>query len=202
MKALEILFEKLLERVIGERVVGELKARGACPENCAQGHIAEAGPAETNVIAGGAGSSDQNILADASTRKDLEKTNTNLEKLKERMSKVEELSKIRVLRSCAEYSKYGLKRDGKYMVDPDGEFIGAEPFQVYCHFSSGQPTSVLSFFFTFNPHIIDLTEILHDSEKLIEVDHCGDSGNKRDRSQKHRNSLLHIQGATERILGM
>ena len=141
-----MLLEKLLERV-----VGELKARGACPENCAHGCIGEAGPAETNVIAAGAGSSDQNILADASTTKDLEKTNTNLEKLKERMSKVEELSKIRVLRSCAEYSKYGLKRDGKYMVDPDGEFIGAEPLQVYCHFSAGQPTKVLSFFFTFNP---------------------------------------------------
>ena len=42
----------------------------------------------------------------------------------------ERLAKIGTLRSCYEYSQYGLKTSGLYMIDPDGGLIGQEPFQV------------------------------------------------------------------------
>ena len=48
----------------------------------------------------------------------------------ERLAKLEDLAKIGTLRSCFEYSQYGLKSSGSYMIDPDGGLIGQEPFQV------------------------------------------------------------------------
>ena len=66
-----------------------------------------------------------------------EKLNDYAEKLEgedpeieERLSKLEDLAKIGTLRSCFEYSQYGLKTSGSYMIDPDGGLIGQEPFQV------------------------------------------------------------------------
>ena len=50
--------------------------------------------------------------------------------IEERLAKLEDLAKIGTLRSCYEYSQYGLKTSGLYMVDPDGGLIGQEPFQV------------------------------------------------------------------------
>ena len=49
---------------------------------------------------------------------------------KERVEKLEDLAKLGTLRSCAEYTKHGLKKSGRYMIDPDGALQGQEPFQV------------------------------------------------------------------------
>ena len=53
--------------------------------------------------------------------------NDNIE---DRVTKLEDLAKIVTLRSCFEYSQYGLKTSGPYLIDPDGGLIGQEPFQV------------------------------------------------------------------------
>ena len=58
--------------------------------------------------------------------------------LENRVAKLEELIRIGTLRSCAEYSQYGIKTDGFYMIDPDGPLLGHPPFQVFCNFTSGQ----------------------------------------------------------------
>ena len=58
--------------------------------------------------------------------------------LEERVAKLEELIRIGTLRSCAEYSQYGIKTDGFYMIDPDGPLLGHPPFQVFCNFTSGK----------------------------------------------------------------
>ena len=50
--------------------------------------------------------------------------------IEERLAKLEDLAKIGTLRSCYEYSQYGLKTNGLYMIDPDGGILGQEPFQV------------------------------------------------------------------------
>ena len=50
--------------------------------------------------------------------------------LEGRVAKLEDLAKIGTLRSCYEYSQYGLKTSGPYLIDPDGGLIGQEPFQV------------------------------------------------------------------------
>ena len=82
------------------------------------------------------------------------------EDMEDRVAKLEQLARIGTLRSCAEYSRYGLKSSGMYNIDPDGPLLGSEPFQVYCNFDTGA------------------TEVLHDSENLTVIDHCHDPGNK------------------------
>ena len=57
--------------------------------------------------------------------------------LEERIAKLEELTKIGTLRSCAEYNKYGINADDFHLIDPDGPLIGKPPFQVFCNFTSG-----------------------------------------------------------------
>ena len=89
-----------------------------------------------------------------------EKRMVQMEKeLEDRVSKLEQLAKIGTLRTCAEYTRYGLKSSGMYNIDPDGPLLGREPFQVFCNFETGA------------------TEVLHDSENLTVVDHCHDPGN-------------------------
>ena len=60
--------------------------------------------------------------------KDLAKNEND--SIEDRVAKLEDLAKIGTLRSCFEYSQYGLKNSGSYMIDPDGGLIGQEPFQV------------------------------------------------------------------------
>ena len=57
--------------------------------------------------------------------------------LEARVAKLEELIKIGTLRSCAEYSQYGLKNDDYYLIDPDGPLLGQPPFRVFCNFTAG-----------------------------------------------------------------
>jgi len=88
-------------------------------------------------------------------KEDLEERVSELE---ETVDKLSDLAKVGTLRSCAEYVRYGLNKDGLYMIDPDGTLIGEEPFQVFCNFTSGA------------------TEVLHDTDYLTEVEHCHDPG--------------------------
>ena len=54
--------------------------------------------------------------------------------LEARVAKLEELAKMNVLRSCAEYSQFGFSASGLYMVDPDGALLGEQPFQVFYYY--------------------------------------------------------------------
>ena len=65
--------------------------------------------------------------------------------LEARVSKLEELIKIGTLRSCSEYSEYGLKTDGFYNIDPDGPLLGAAPIRVFCNFTSGYNVIILMY---------------------------------------------------------
>ena len=63
---------------------------------------------------------------------DLEDRFAKLEEdLETRVTKLEELVKIGTLRSCAEYSQYGLKTNDYYLIDPDGPRLGQPPFKVF-----------------------------------------------------------------------
>ena len=76
---------------------------------------------------------------------DLERRLSNLEAafkhreqdLEARVTKLEELIKIGTLRSCSEYSQFGIRSNDYYLIDPDGPLLGQPPFQVFCDFSSG-----------------------------------------------------------------
>ena len=65
------------------------------------------------------------------------KFDQRLQNLVTRVSKLEDIIKIGTLRSCTEYSEYGLKTDGFYNIDPDGPLHGEVPIRVYCNFTSG-----------------------------------------------------------------
>ena len=82
--------------------------------------------------------------------------NINNKTLEERVSNLEELSKIKTLRSCHEYAMYGITSSGNYSIDPDGELIGQEPFEVYCNFEDGT------------------TELLHNKDFVVEIAPCPD----------------------------
>merc|ERR1719341_23125 len=113
--------------------------------------------------------------------KDLEDRVTKLEvedpDLEDRVAKLEDLAKIGTLRSCFEYSQYGLKTSGPYLIDPDGGLIGQEPFQVYCNFTTGA------------------TEVMHDTEKLSDVVHCHDPG-------CYQKNITYINGLTQETVSM
>ena len=48
--------------------------------------------------------------------------------IEERLSYVEELSKIKVARTCEELARHGVRKNGLYHIDPDGELIGKNYF--------------------------------------------------------------------------
>lgn len=80
--------------------------------------------------------------------------NSKNKTLEERVETLEELSKIKTLRSCYEYSMYGITTSGLYDIDPDGDLIGYEPFKVFCDFDDGT------------------TQILHDQDFTVEIPPC------------------------------
>merc|ERR1712037_793422 len=114
-------------------------------------------------------------LEDGSDLKDLFKRLKD--DLEDRVVKLEDLAKIGTLRSCYEYSQYGLKTSGPYMVDPDGGLIGQEPFQVHCNFKTGA------------------TEVMHDTEDLTDVEHCHDPG-------CYQRNITYINGLTQEGVSM
>jgi len=74
--------------------------------------------------------------------------------LEDRVQHLEDLSRVKVLRSCDEYSQYGLNASGLFYIDPDGDLIGHEPIEVYCDFEEKS------------------TQIKHDSEFIVDIPHC------------------------------
>ena len=94
----------------------------------------------------------------------LEEKNQNLEKAKkdvnDELSYLKELSKLNVVQTCEEMADYGVNQSNYYLVDPDGPLMGNEPIRVYCEFSEGSVSTIIS----------------HDSEETIEVGHCTDPG--------------------------
>ncbi len=97
--------------------------------------------------------------------------------LEERVEHLEELSKIKTLRTCHELAQHGVTTSGWYNLDPDGDLVGKQlrshiilyltlsnqltgkpPVEVYCDFQTGE------------------TIIHHSSEETIVADHCNDVG--------------------------
>ena len=95
-------------------------------------------------------------------------------------TRVENLEKIKVLRSCHELQQYGVTKNGKlnrtlqryvyynllhfkhliigkYMIDPDGQGIGEPPIEVRCVFGEGDGA---------------ITEIDHQNGTIIVADQC------------------------------
>jgi hypothetical protein len=82
----------------------------------------------------------------------------NDQSVEERLDYLEEISKVKVLRSCDELAAHGVSKSDFYEIDPDGELIGSPPITVYCNFNTGA------------------TEVIHDSESMLKVEHCGEVG--------------------------
>jgi len=83
----------------------------------------------------------------------------NDDSLEERVTKLEDIANAPgTLRSCYEYSQYGVSISGDFMVDPDGVNMGHPPMKVFCDFSTGA------------------TEVYHNNEEEITVEHCPDPG--------------------------
>ena len=78
----------------------------------------------------------------------------------ERLEFVEEMTKVKTLRSCEELARHGIANSGTYQIDPDGELISNDPIRVNCIFENGQA----------------ITEISHYQEKNIVVDNCDGIG--------------------------
>ena len=100
--------------------------------------------------------------------------------LEERVAKVEQLTKVGTLRSCDEYSAFGIRASGMYPIDPDGILVGQPPFNVFCRFdeNTGQV----------------FTEVMHSySEGLIKVDTCADPG-------CYIKNITYISGDDEKII--
>jgi len=75
--------------------------------------------------------------------------------VEERLANLELLT---TLRSCYEYSMFGISTSGTYAIDPDGPLMGDEPFEVFCRFENG----------------IAITEIIHDKDEEVNIIPCAD----------------------------
>ena len=78
--------------------------------------------------------------------------------LEQRVEKLEELSKLKSVRTCQELSNRGITQSGVYEIDPDGDGIGFGPITVYCNFLTNE------------------TSIYHDKEDVIKIDKCDTEG--------------------------
>ncbi len=58
--------------------------------------------------------------------------------VEERLEHLEEVAKVKVLRSCDELAKHGITKSGDYDIDPDGDMIGNPPIKVFCDFVTGE----------------------------------------------------------------
>ena len=76
--------------------------------------------------------------------------------VEERLTHLEELSKLHKARTCTELAQYGIQTSGEYTLDPDGDLVGLKPITVYCDFEH------------------NITEIPHDSEFTIKIEKCSE----------------------------
>ena len=81
--------------------------------------------------------------------------------VEERLEHVEELSKLKTVRTCEELARHGVKKSGRYLIDPDGDLLGQDPIEVICDFET------------------NTTEVPHDSEELIKIEKCESTGCSR-----------------------
>jgi len=72
--------------------------------------------------------------------------------------RLENLELLSTLRSCYEYSMFGISNSGTFSIDPDGPLRGNEPFDVYCRFENGEA----------------ITEIIHDKDGVVDISPCAD----------------------------
>ena len=100
--------------------------------------------------------------------------------VEERLENLEEIAKVKLLRSCHELEQHGVTKNGKlassekisilhklhskncvtigkYLIDPDGLGIGELPIKVRCIFGEGNGA---------------ITEIDHQDGKIIAANHC------------------------------
>ena len=102
--------------------------------------------------------------------------------VEERLENLEEIARVKLLRSCHELEQHGVSKNGKlaswhktenlawtrlyilkimiigkYLIDPDGLGIGDPPIEVRCIFGEGDGA---------------ITEIDHQDGKIIAADHC------------------------------
>ena len=82
------------------------------------------------------------------------------EDIEERLEHLEEVAKVKILRSCEELARHGVNKNGLCIIDPDGEMISHDPIRVHCSFDGDKV----------------ITEISHYQEKNIVVDHCDSIG--------------------------
>ena len=74
--------------------------------------------------------------------------------LEERVEFLEEMEKVKTLRTCEEYASYGISTSGMFTVDPDGNGIGMEAIEVFCNFTEKS------------------TQVMHDAEFPVEISWC------------------------------
>ena len=63
----------------------------------------------------------------------------------------------KVLRTCEELGASGVNTSGTYLIDPDGQDIGENPFTVYCEFAMDGKS---------------ITKLIHDHGTTIPVEKC------------------------------
>ena len=79
----------------------------------------------------------------------------------DRLSYLEEMIKLNVIRSCQEMLDFGINTSNYYHVDPDGPLTGSSPFRVWCDFTEDGRA---------------ITEVLHNSEEAMKVEKCETPG--------------------------
>ena len=78
--------------------------------------------------------------------------------IKERLETVEELGKLQPVRHCQDLADQGVKTNGFYFGDPDGNGLGLAPIQMECDFDR------------------NVTKIHHNFEASTEITRCDEPG--------------------------
>lgn len=96
-----------------------------------------------------------NGLKDIEIKNEKQMINSNEQTIEDRVAHLEEISKIKILRTCDELHQHGVNTSGMYFSDPDGEQIGHPPIRAFCDFEK------------------QVTEVIHDADnQSITIAHC------------------------------
>ncbi|CAG0889755.1 unnamed protein product [Darwinula stevensoni] len=102
-----------------------------------------------------------------------EKLKLQLSTMEGRLQYLEAINLQITPRTCQTIADLGVKRTGKYFVDPDGVLFGNAPIQVLCDMETGRTPHALSTMFRLDPVS---TIVLHDSMGSTVIDNCADPG--------------------------